>query len=161
MPGEIAAVVELSPGDRALAWATDDAGRHIVATEQALILQRNPPAYESIGWEAIDQASYADGVMSLTLVPEFDGTANRLRVPIGDALDLPIAVRDRVTASIVVNQHVPLNGRKGLRVVARRRTGEPELRWGYVLDTGVEDDEHLRSRAAGLVEQVRRESGLD
>ena len=148
-------------GDRPLAWATDEAGRHIVATEQSLILQRNPPAYEHIGWESIDRVSYADGVMSLTLVPDPAGPAASLRVPVGDARELPVAVRDRVTASIVVNQHLPLQGRKGLRVVARRRAGETDLRWGFVFDPGLEVDDHLLSRAGGLVEQVRKESGLD
>ena len=160
IPSEIATAVGIERADRALAWTTDGNGRYIVATEGSLILQRNPPSYERIGWEAIDQASYADGVLSLTLLPQGDDAPAHLRIPVGDEPELPIAVRDRVTASIVLNQHVPLQGRRGVRVVARRRSGDRDLRWGYVFDSDLDADAVLRAQAARLVEQVRSESGL-
>ena len=160
IPPEIAAAIELGSGEKPLAWASDDAGRYVVATHQSLILQRRPPVYERIGWEEIDQASYEDGVLNLTLVPDPSGAAARLRIRVGDDVELPIAVRDRVTASIVVNQHVRLRGRKGVRIVARRRAGEADLRWGFVFDSGLEPQDQLRERAEALVEQVRQESGL-
>ena len=160
IPAEIGAAVELDRGERSLAWTTDMAGRHIVATDHDLILQRNPPVYERIGWESIDQASYADGELSLTLVPTNDEPAARLRIPVGDDTRLAVVIRDRVTSSIVVNQHMMLEGRRGLRVVARRRFGDPRLRWGYVADSGTTLDQTLRAAADDLVEQVQRESGL-
>jgi hypothetical protein len=160
IPDEISSAVALDRGERALAWTTDDQGRHIVATDRGLVLQRRPPAYDRIDWELIDQASYDDGVISLTLVPDGDGAVTHLRVPVGDAPELPIAVRDRVTASIVVNQHVPLEGRKGVRVVARRGSVNEELRWGYVPDSGLVLDDVLQARARELVDEVRAESGL-
>lgn len=153
-------MVEIERGERALAWTTDGDGRYIVATERSLILQRNPPGYERIGWETIDQASYAAGVLSLTLLPQGDDPPAHLRVPVGDEPELPIAVRDRVTASIVLNQHFPLQGRRGVRVVARRRSGDSDLRWGYVFDSDLVVDAELREQASRLVEQVRSESGL-
>jgi len=160
IPTEIGAAVDLDRGERPLAWTTDSAGRHIVATDRDLILQRNPPVYERIGWESIDQASYADGVLSLTLVPSNDEPAARLRIPVGDDTKLAVVIRDRVTSSIVVNQHMMLQGNKGLRVVARRRFGDPRLRWGYVADSGMTVDQTFRDAADDLVEQVQRESGL-
>ena len=132
-----------------------------MATQQALVLQRNPPTYERIGWESIERASYAEGVLAVALVPDTNGTVARLRIPIGDALDLPVVVRDRVTASIVINQHMALQGRKGVRVVARRAADGSALRWGYVFDAGLVADDHLRAQAEQVLEQVRQESGLD
>ena len=160
IPTEIGAAVRLDRGERPLAWTTDIAGRHIVATDHDLILQRNPPAYERIGWESIDQASYSDGVLSLTLVSTSGEPPARLRIPVGDDTKLAVVIRDRVTSSIVVNQHMVLEGGGALRVVARRRFGDPTLRWGYVADSGTTLDQTFRDAADDLVEQVQRESGL-
>jgi len=160
IPTEIGAAVDLDRGERPLAWTTDTAGRHIVATDHDLILQRNPPVYERIGWESIDQASYADGVLTLILVPTEGKPPARLRIPVGDDTKLAVVIRDRVTSSIVVNQHMVLEGNRGVRVVARRRFGESTLRWGYVADSGLTVDQTLRDAADDLVEQVQRESGL-
>ncbi len=160
IPTEICAAVGLDRGERALAWTTDIAGRHIVATDRDLILQRNPPGYERIGWESIDQASYANEVLSLTLVPADGDPSARLRIPVGDDTKLAVVIRDRVTSSIVVNQHMVVEGNKGLRIVARRRFGDSTLRWGYVADSGMTVDQTFRAAADDLVEQVQRESGL-
>lgn len=148
--------------ERVLGWAVDEGGRHVAATESDLLLQRRPPEYERIGWEAIDGVTYSEGVMTVTLVPsEVGGTRAKLRIRLADSAQLPIVVRDRVTSSIVVNEHVTIDGPKGLRVVARRRAGEPDLRWGYVLDQGVSANAELRREAEGLVQRVRLESGVD
>lgn len=161
LPADAASVVGIERGEHVLAWIQDDAGRYIVATESDLILQRRPPEYSRIGWETIDGVSYADKTMTITLVPTDVGQMPaRLRIPAGDKPQLAVVVRDRVTSSIVVNEHVEFVDKRGLRVVARRRAGEPDLRWGYVVDEGVPVDDGLREQASALVEQIRLESGL-
>ncbi|HVQ88417.1 MAG TPA: hypothetical protein VMT88_09565 [Actinomycetes bacterium] len=160
IPSEIADAVALTRDERPLAWTTDAGGRHIVATEGDLILQRNPPAYDRIGWEAIDKASYADGMLSISLVPDGEGRVGRLQIPVGDDTKMAVVIRDRVTSSIVLNQHIALDGKHGLRVVARRRAGDEELRWGYVFDEGFVPSTATQASIDDLVEQVRLESGL-
>ena len=161
LPAEIASAVELNADERPLAWTTDSAGRHIVATESDLILQRTPPRYARIGWESIDRATYDGGQLWLTLVPDRDENAAQLQIPLGDETKLAVVIRDRVTSSIVLNQHVAIDNQKGLRVVARRRAGDPILRWGYVIDDGVELTKELQQHANNLLEQVRVESGME
>ena len=161
LPADATSAVALKRGERVLGWVIDDADRYIVATEFDLILQRRPPAYERIGWESIDRVSYADGVLTITLVPDHVGADGvMLRIPAGDDPQLAIVVRDRVTSSIVLNEHVRLDGRKGIHVVARRRAGDDALRWGYVVDQGLPVDDDLKQRAEGLVKKIRLESGL-
>ncbi len=163
LPAEASSAVGLNRGERVLGWVTDDADRYIVATESDLILQRRPPAYERIGWESIDKVSYADGVMTITLVPDQAGAeAAVLRVPAGDQPQLAIVVRDRVTSSIVLNEHVRLEGRKGVHVVARRRAGDDALRWGYVVDQGLPVDADLRAASGdpGPADPTRIRSGI-
>ena len=100
--------------ERVLGWAVDEGGRHVAATESDLLLQRRPPEYERIGWEAIDGVTYSEGVMTVTLVPsEVGGTRAKLRIRLADSAQLPIVVRDRVTSSIVVNEHITIDGRQG------------------------------------------------
>lgn len=72
-------------------------------------------------------------------------------------------VRERVTASIVLQRHVAIRGRKGLRVVARRPPyGDREISWIYEYDEGVDpDDPAVRQAAEEALAAARDEVGLD
>lgn len=72
-------------------------------------------------------------------------------------------VRERVTASIVLQRHVPVSGRRGLRVVARRAPrGDRPIRWIYEYDAGVDpDDPAVRRAAAEALADARVEVGID
>jgi hypothetical protein len=151
----------LNPRERVLAWTTDPEGRYLVATESDLILQRHPPDYTRIGWEQVEQASFKDGSLIVDVAEgnDLDATT-RLTIPAGSDIELPIVVRDRVTASIAVNEHVPLQGEHGVRVVARRRAAEGRLRWGYRTDPQLVRTPELRTEAEEAVTRVRAELGL-
>jgi len=154
-------VIGLNPRERVLAWTTDPDGRYLVATESDLILQRRPPPYARIGWEQIEQASFKDGFLALEIAEggDLDATTN-LSIPAGADIELPIVVRDRVTASIAVNQHVPLQGKDGIRVVARRRAGEGSLRWGYRTDSQLARTPELQGQAEQAVNRIREGLGV-
>ena len=72
-------------------------------------------------------------------------------------------VRERVTASLVLQRDVPVTGRRGLRVIARRAPrGDRPLRWFYEYDAGVDpDDPRVRELAAQALAEARDEVGLD
>jgi hypothetical protein len=161
LPREIVDAITLDRGERALAWATDDAGRHVVATDLGLVLQRHPPGYERLDWDTIERASLDGGVMVLRLVSADGNSGETLHLRIGEQRDLAVAVRDRLTASIVLNQHFALRGRRGVRIVARRSPKTGTLTWSWLLDRGLDLDDDLRSTARDLLEQVRRESGVE
>ena len=71
-------------------------------------------------------------------------------------------VRERVTASVVLQRHVPVAGRRGLRVIARRApSGSGGVQWVYEYDEGVDpDDETVREVAREALEVMRRDVGL-
>ena len=160
LPDEVKAALGLVPGERVLAVGTDPEGRYLVATDRDLLLQRRPPEYHRIGWETVDKATFDDGTLRL-LGRDAAGDTFRLRIPLEQPGELPEVVRDRVTSSIVLSQHVALQGEDGVRVTARRRPGEPDLRWGYRLDDGLVDAPPMRSLAEQALLAVRRDSGLD
>ena len=161
LPDDVVARVGLNRGERVLVWITDPDGRYLVATESDLILQRRPPAYARIGWETIEHAAFKAGYLHLLVAEDSDlDQTTALQIPAGDDINLPIVVRDRVTASIAVNEHVDLEGELGVRVVARRRAGQDALIWGFRTDSKLQLTPELRSRAEQAVRDVRASLAL-
>ena len=154
LPADVRAALELRPKERVLAWADDGAGRPIVATETALHLQRTPPAYTRFGWDQIEHVTYEGGVLIVTLVPELDSAT--LRVPVGEGRELPIAIRDRVTSSVVVDRFVPLTDDAGVRIVGRRN-GSGEIVWRGNLDPDLAGDPKFQRAAQRALDEVRAE----
>jgi hypothetical protein len=72
-------------------------------------------------------------------------------------------VRERVTASVVLQRHVPINGRRGLRVIARRAPrGDRPISWIYEFDAGIDpDDPAVRRAAEEALAAARADVGLD
>jgi hypothetical protein len=71
-------------------------------------------------------------------------------------------VHERVTASVVLQRHVPVSGRRGLRVIARRApSGAGGIQWVYEYDEGVDpDDARVREVARAALEVMRRDVGM-
>jgi hypothetical protein len=158
LPDEVRSHLQLRERERILAWADDGEGRPVVASETALHLQRNPPAYSRFSWHQIEQARYEDGVMTVVLVPDL-GSAT-LRVPVGESRDLPVAVRDRVTASVAVDRFVVLEGDRGARIVARK-TDDGGLSWRLDLDPDLVGHPDVVKAAESALEEVKREVLID
>ena len=151
--------LELELGERILAVAHDPDGRAVVATNQALWLQRLPPTYARLPWHEIGRASFADDLLAVVLSAASPDGAGTLRIPLADAGRLPGVVRERVTASVVFDQHVRLRGREGVRVVARRRPEGDVLVWSYVVDDSLSLTAAEEASAAEAVAALRAEYG--
>ncbi|MBK9740539.1 MAG: hypothetical protein IPO93_13745 [Actinobacteria bacterium] len=80
---------------------------------------------------------------------------------VDQARDLPAAVRDRVTASVVISDRVALGeGAKAL-LVARRGSDDGEIRWSVVFDAGLDPrDPTLRAAADEALAQLRDSLGI-
>jgi hypothetical protein len=70
-------------------------------------------------------------------------------------------VRERVTASIVLQRHVPVEGRRGLRVIARRAPrGDQPLLWLFEYDEGIDPaDPDVARLAEEALEVARQDVG--
>jgi hypothetical protein len=152
-------VTGFEPGERILAWArggpgTTSAPTAVVATDRGLWLELGGRP-ERLRWADIATASWRDGQLRLTRV----GGAP-LVIDLEEPHHVPEVVRDRVTASIVLNTHRRLGDRGGVRVLARRNSpGEP-LHWQAVFDPGVDaHDPVLRARADAFLREVRESVG--
>jgi hypothetical protein len=70
-------------------------------------------------------------------------------------------VRERVTASVLLQRHVPVAGDRGVRVIARRAPrGDQPVRWLFEYDEGVDpDDPAVREAADAALAAARTEVG--
>jgi hypothetical protein len=149
--------LEVGPGERLLAWTTAADGTIVGGTRDALYVPERLP------WEQVEAADW-DSETSTFRVREV-GTWGRPRVEHQFSLDEPgrllQLVRERVTASVVLQRHVPIRGQRGVRVIARRAPGRhDELSWVYEFDEGVDpDDPDVRRIAAEALVAAREELG--
>ncbi|GAA3663653.1 hypothetical protein GCM10022224_029540 [Nonomuraea antimicrobica] len=151
LPADVRKSLKIEPGERVLTFAVAADG-HVVATNLALHLSDGT----RVPYESIDRASWdEEGVHVLTM----DGV--RRSEQISEPRMLPETLRERVNSTIVVNKHVSLPGRGGVRLVARRRPGGEMLGWTFVFDDGLDpEDPGLRAQAEQALEGVRRSMGV-
>lgn len=147
----------LEPAERVLAWAPAGDDGFLVATDRALHL----PGGTQVGWERIDHVEWQRGGVHVREIAALGETPGRHNVRVPEPHTLPDVVRERVTSSIAINQHVPLQGNRGVRIVARRRKGRDDVVWNLVFDAGLDvEDPQLRAKADALLAEVRQQTGL-
>ena len=130
-------------------------GGETVATDAALYLP-GPEEATRLPWERVEQATWQDGLL---VVREVGGRRHTVRLE--EPGSVPEAVRERVTATVVVSTHVKLPG-GGVRIVGRRPpTAGGTLRWAFVFDPGLDpSDPGLLAQAEQALEEIRRQTGL-
>jgi hypothetical protein len=149
--------LQVAPGERLLAWATTGNGMVVGGTRDALYLPERLP------WEQVEAADWDDDTSTFR-VREV-GSWGRPRAEHEFTIEEPgrllQLVRERVTASVVLQRHVPVRGPRGVRVIARRAPGRhEELSWVYEFDEGVDpEDPEVRRIAAEALVTAREELG--
>jgi hypothetical protein len=156
--------VEVAAGERLLAWAPLEDGGWVAGTRDALYLPGG-----RVPWEQVEAADW-DREEARLRVSEV-GTWGEQRprhtfhIPDSAARDtdrLLQLVRERVTASVLVSRHVPVSGRRGVRVVARRApSGHSDVQWVYEYDEGVDpDDPFVRAAAETALAAAQADVGM-
>lgn len=157
LPAAARAALVLERGERVISYAVGADG-YVVATDRALHLPGGEPR---IGWEHIEHAEWQRGGLHVRETAPFGEAPKEHAVRVTDSRTLPEVVRERVTSTIVVNQHAPLHGNLGVRVVGRRSPATDDVVWTLVFDSGLDPrDPELRARASQLLEEVRQQTGL-
>jgi hypothetical protein len=138
--------VEVAAGEKVLAWAASEAGP-VAGTRSALYF----PDGVRIPWEQVEAADW--DLDSETLRVTEVGTWGEPRPAYSLVLTEPgrllQLVRERVTATVVIQRHVPIRGRLGVRVIARRAAaGTRELTWLFEYDEGIDPDDPFVEHAA-------------
>ncbi len=142
-----------------LAWATTTDGLAVGGTRDALY------APERVPWEQVEAADWDRETRTLRVseVGRWGETRPEHVFAIEEPRRLLELIRERVTASVVLQRHVPLEGRRGVRVIARRAPGRAaDISWVYEYDEGIDPaDPAVRLAAAEALASARDEVGVD
>jgi hypothetical protein len=155
--------VPVRTGERILAWTESTDGRVLAGTRDAFYVATGDVVGTRLPWERVEAADW-DSDSSLLRVSEV-GSWGEQRVEHRFEIDEPgrllELLRERVTASVVLQRHVPVRGRRGLRVIARRApAGDEPIAWTYEYDEGVDpDDPEVRTAARAALRAAREEVG--
>jgi hypothetical protein len=125
LPDAARASLDLARGERVLSAGGLRGGDWVAATNQGLV-----GAGWRVAWSAATHAQWYDDASTL-VVTWLDDAGERLERSL--VLDepglLPETVHERVTATILLSQHLPVSGKLGVRIVARRQPGSDEVQW--------------------------------
>jgi hypothetical protein len=155
--------VAVAPGEKVLAATTAVDGTELAGTRDAFYVVSDG-ATRRVPWEQVEAAGWDrdTDVFRLSEVGSWGEQRPVHTATLTEPGRLPELVRERVTASVVLQRHVTVSGRRGLRVIARRApSGKGRIQWVYEYDEGVDpDDPAVREAARETLEVMRRDVGL-
>ena len=123
--------VDVAPGERVLAWTEATTGEVLAGTREALYLGGTRLAWEDV--EAADWDRETE-VFRVIEVGTWGEVRAEHRFAIGEPRRLLELVRERVTASVLLVRHVPLEGRRAMTGACAGSTSTtqastPATRW--------------------------------
>ena len=161
LPAGAADRVGVLPGEKVVAWgraAGAGSATLVLATDRALYLESDQ---RRIAWSSIPKATWTEPVLTFAVADARGRTSAPETVELVEPGDLPAAVHDRVTASVVVSQRVDLDGRGSALMVARRGSDDDAIRWSVVFDAGLDpSDPSLRAAADAALSTLRETLGI-
>lgn len=162
LPDSLTSVLALNHGERLLAAARDEHTDHwVVVTTWRLLV-----AAESVGlvvdrpWHEVDAGTWDPDTETLTVT--WVGGGARLTWRLLDPGQLPIAFRDRVSASVVLTKALDLGPRRTARVVVRKVLETRELVQQVLLGPrSSREDEELWQAISVTLADLADQVGLD
>ncbi len=161
-PADVLSRAGLARGDKVLAHTVTTDGTWLLGTRDELLVVGE--RVDRIAWEQVETADWDRDEERLRVaeVGEFGRPRTVHEVRIADPGRLLQLVRERVTASVLLQRRISLPGsRKGLMVVARRsphRGGE--ISWAVEYDVGVDPaDPAVEQAAEAALRGAREEVG--
>jgi hypothetical protein len=157
LPDDARASLDLARGERVLSAARLRNGDWVAATDQGLV-----GAGWRVAWSSATHAQWYDDTSTLVVSWLDDGGGRQERPLVFDEPGLlPETVHERVTATILLSQHLPVIGKQGVRIVARRQPGSEDVAWQIVPDDGVDPaDPPVRARVDAAIRVMSSELGL-
>jgi len=164
-PAEVVARAGLSRGEKVLAAARSEHGTWVLGTRDALVLvpDREASGHTRVAWEHVQAADWSrdDDRLRVTEVGEYGRPRPVHEVVLQEPGLLLQLVRERVTASVVLQRRVEVADGRGLTVVGRRPPRGGDVAWAYELDPGLDpDDPVVRLAAEAGLRSAAEELGL-
>jgi hypothetical protein len=149
VPGRVLAAVQTVDG----VW--------LAGTRDALHARSARDAPVDVPWERIQRADWDLDTSTLTIerLEDYGRPVHPLAFELAEPVMLLELVRERVTASVLLQRRVQLERKRGLSVIARRApSGLGPVTWAYEFDAGVDPQDPAVSAAAELALAEAQES---
>jgi hypothetical protein len=149
VPADVVTAAELHPSERVLAGTETADGRWLLGTHEALYVVGSDVT--RIPWEQVERADWDRDEERLAVweVGEFGRVRPQHRFAVGEPGLLLELLRERVTASVVLQRRVVVEGGRGLTVIGRRSpVREGKVSWAYDFDPGVDPADPAVATAA-------------
>ena len=150
-------------GDKVLAAAEVVGGeRWLLGTRRALGVVSAGAEPETHPWDLIHASDWdaEENTLRLSLIGTFGEPRERASYRLVEPDLLLQLVRERITASIVFQRHVPIQGKRGFRVIARRNPAGGPITWMCDFDPGIEPDSPgTPAQVEAALAQARMEIG--
>ena len=165
-PDDVVDRAGLTRGEKVLAAARSVDGTWLLGTRDALVLVRDASGADvtRVAWEHVQAADWSrdDERLRVSEVGDYGRPRPVHELVIEDPGPFLPMVRERVTASVVLQRRVEVRDGLGLMVVARRAPGGGgEIAWAYDLDAGLDpDDPEVRAAAEAGLRRAAEELGL-
>jgi len=139
VPADVLARADLRRGERLLAHASASDGSWVLGTRERLILVA-PEATTAIAWESVEDAAWDKeaSTLKVTRIGAYGEPRPAYSFSMDDPARLLQLVRERVTASIVLQRRVPVHGKQGLTVIGRRSPVGGPVTWMHAFDQGLD-----------------------
>jgi hypothetical protein len=165
-PADVVGRAGLSRGEKVLAATEAADGTWLLGTRDALLVvaPAGAAAPTRIPWERVQAADWSrdDDRLRVVEVGEYGRPQPVHELVLEDPGAFLPMVRERVTASVVLQRRVEVRDGQGLKVLARRPpSGRGEITWAYELDPGLDpEDPQVRAAAEAGLRAGAEELGL-
>jgi hypothetical protein len=159
VPSPVLAQAGLGRGERVLAFA-NDGDRWLLGTRLALVLVGDDTV--RLPWETVQAADWDQDASTLTVsdVGEFGRPRSTYVFSLVNPALLLQLVRERVTASVVLQRGFLMTDKRGFKVIGRRSPGGGPITWMHEYDAGIDPDEpDVVAAAAEALAQARADVG--
>jgi hypothetical protein len=152
VPDAVTARADLPGGERVLAHAEARDGTWLLGTRRHLTALPPDGAATHIPWERIEDAAWDQEASRLrvTEIGSYGEQRPAYTFDLEDPANLLQLVRERVTASIVLQRWVPVRGSQGVTVIGRRSPDGGPVVWMHAYDPGLDPSAPEVAAAADL-----------
>jgi hypothetical protein len=162
VPDEVVARAGLRRGEKPLAHAATTDGTWLLGTRDALVIVE-PAETLRVPWERVETADWdrEEDRLRVAEVGDFGRVRPVHSFTVTEPGQLLAMVRERVTASVLIQRRVVVAGSRGLTVIARRAPrGDGQVIWACEYDTGLDpQDPAVRDVADRAVRAAQDELG--
>ena len=163
VPADVLARADLPRGEKVLAHTVAKDGTWLLGTRLHLVVVGDEGAAAiQIAWESVEDAAWEQEASTLrvTEIGQYGEPKPTHSFTVSDPALLLQLVRERVTASVVLQRWVPVIGKKGLTVIGRRSPVGGPVAWMHAYDAGVDpSDPKVAAVAEQALAQAQAEVG--